>query len=259
MATGLDDAGEAVVPKNLSNTLVKMCQGKEISNEAKLRLLMIYLISQGGIQDSTRKALMKSSPRQLERAVLNLSKLGVDLSQAYKGSKSKHSKQRLAEFEKRAKTIPLALMRYIPALQSILQDLVKPDVPRELNDAYPYTQDSQDEAKRQGAGRKSVAAASARGHWRGGGRDKPDEKEDLRPRFIVYVLGGITFSELRSVYEIANSDAKTNLLCGSAGALSPSKFIQGLSEIPAQEFEKLLTEDPEVGAAKGKDDDDDDE
>jgi len=101
MATGLDSDGKKIVAKELKSTLVQMCQSPDIGTLDKLRLVMVYLISQGGIQESTRKELMKSIHVKLHKAVLNLQKLGVDLSQAFQGGKSKHSSGRLAEFEKK--------------------------------------------------------------------------------------------------------------------------------------------------------------
>lgn len=42
----------------------------------------------------------------------------------------------------------------------------------------------------------------------------PPSLYPLRPRFIAFVLGGVTFSEVRSTYEIAES-TKNNIIIGS--------------------------------------------
>jgi len=214
MATGLDSDGRKVEGKSLKGTLVQMCQNKEISNLDKLRLLMIYLISQGGIQESTRKELLKSIHPKLHRAVLNLSKLGIDLNQAFQGGKSKHGAARMKEFEKRIETIPLQLMRYIPVLHSVVNDMLSYDL---SETDYPYTTapPTSDGEKRRST--TSGKSARTKTKWRQGGKEKQaDEKEDSRPRYIIFVLGGVTFSETRSIYEIANEHKQANLVIENA-------------------------------------------
>jgi hypothetical protein len=258
----LDNEGNKVVAKNVKTTLVQFCQSVDIPNAAKLRLLMVYLISQGGIQDATRKELMRSIHPKLQKAVLNLQQLGVDLKVAYTGGKSKHNKTRLQEFEKRNKEIPMALMRYIPFFHSVINDLVNYD----LSEAdYPFTQTPADSDRGSKAARPSTAR-SVRSHgWRGGGaKDKAgDEKEDTRPRLIVFVVGGITMSEIRSVYEIAQ-DTKANIYCGSSSTLTPRQFLQGLSGLSDKDFADHLASNstdnaarPAAGAKPGHESDED--
>jgi len=253
MATGLDNDGKKVAGKNLKGTLVQMCQNKDISNLDKLRLLMIYLISQGGIQESTRKELLKSIHPKLHRAVLNLSKLGIDLNQAFQGGKSKHSSTRMKEFEKRIETIPLQLMRYIPVLYSVVNDMITYDL---SETDYPYTGTGPpDDEKRKSTTSKNTSART-KTKWRQGGKEKPaDEKEDNRARYIIYVVGGCTFSETRSIYEIAHEHKDASLVIGSTNTLIASEFIRGLAgkDITPQVFKQLLATE---GLGKGGDDDD---
>ena len=63
--------------------------------------------------------------------------------------------------------------------------------------------------------------------------------EDIRPRFIVFVLGGITFSEMRSAYEIAEQRG-VNLYIGSTNTLTPTEYIQDLSNLPPADFERAV-------------------
>jgi len=245
MATGLDSDGEKVVPKTLKSTLVKMCQANDVGNLEKLRLVMIYLISQGGIQESTRKELMKSIHQKLQRAVLNLSKLGVDLSQAFQGGKSKHTSTRLAEFEKRNKTIPLALMRYIPVLHSVIQDLINYELSKT---DYPYITSPPDGGTRTSVAQSNKSARQKR--WRQTVTPKDnssDVKEDTRPRFIVFVLGGVTFSETRSTYEIALENKQANLIIGSSNTLVASEFIRGLAGVSEKSFLSYVSGDDGEG------------
>jgi len=253
MATGSDSEGKKVAGKNLKGTLVQMCQNKDISNLDKLRLLMIYLISQGGIQESTRKELLKSIHPKLHKAVLNLSKLGIDLNQAFQGGKSKHSSTRMKEFEKRIETIPLQLMRYIPVLHSVVNDMITYDL---SETDYPYTTAPPDGEKRKST-TSGKPSARTKTKWRQGGKEKPaDEKEDTRARYIIYCVGGCTFSETRAIYEIAHEHKDASLVIGSSNTLIASEFIRGLAgkDITPQTFKQLLATEGLGG--KGGDDDD---
>lgn len=243
MATGLTENGDPVVEKVMKEKLVRMCQSPEVSVLDKLRLLMIFIISQSAIQEATRKELMKAIDTRLQKAVLGLDKLGVDLATSKKKARPKHNKSRLAEFEKRAKTIPMALMRYVPILHQVISELCNYSLSEE---EYPYIQPAppSDYGKR-----KTKATRGARS-WRG--KDTKEEaKEDTRPYFIVFMLGGVTFSELRSMYELAEN-AKVNLLIGSSTILRPAEFIRQLAGLNTLQFKKA------VEASAGKHDDLDD-
>jgi len=235
MATGLTNDGKEVVMKTLKSQLVTMCQSPDIGVMEKLRLLMTYVISQGGIQESTRKQLMKNIDTSLQKAIRNLEKLGVDLATPLKKGTSKHSRDRLADFEKRARTIPMALMRYLPYLHSVFQNLVNSQL---SEDEFPYIVPPAEK----GDGSKRTAK-SARRQTGGGGRNwrNQDEQkqEDTRPYFIIFVLGGVTFSELRSVYEIAES-SKAQIIIGSTSMLTAESFIKELADLNAQDFTAAL-------------------
>jgi syntaxin-binding protein 1 len=216
----------------MKESLVRMCQNPDISVLDKLRLLMIYIISQSAIQEATRKELMKNIDTRLQRAVLTLDKLGVDLAFSKKKGRPKHNKTRLSEFEKRAKTIPMALMRYVPMLHQVLTELCGNSLSEE---DFPYTAPPPADY-----GKRKAKAKGARGprNWRG--KDSKEEaKEDTRPYFIVYMLGGVTFSELRCMYEIA-ANAQVNLLIGSTSILRPAEFIRQLAGLNTKQFHKAV-------------------
>jgi len=240
MATGFTDNAEPVVEKVIKESLVRMCQNPDISVLDKLRLVMIFIISQSAIQEATRKELMKSIDIRLQRAVLGLDKLGVDLAYTKKKSKPKHSKARLDEFARRAKTIPMALMRYVPILHQVLSEFANFQL---SDEEFPYFSPP---PSGYGSGTKAKAAKGPR-NWRGG-KDKEETKEDTRPYFIVFMLGGVTFSELRAMYEVA-ANAKVNLLIGSSSVLRPVEFIRQLACLNTKQFLKA------VQSSTGKKDD----
>jgi len=186
---------------------------------------------------------MKPIHIHLQKAIRNLEKLGVDLS--VQGNKPKQSKTRVAEFAKRSKTIPLQLMRYVPYLQGIMEQLVE----NKLDDEkYPYTSpppaSSSDASAAKSSG-KSARKTKA-GDWKSAGKNEKDEAkdgggfdEDSRPLFIVFVLGGITYSEIRSAYEIAKQK-NVKLIVGSTNILIPADYIRQLADLSGAQFRQAV-------------------
>jgi len=233
MATGLDNDGKGVSEKAIKEQLVRAMTSPDVGTLEKLRLLMIYVISQGGIPEPTRKELMKNIDTHLQQAVRNLEKLGVDL--ATKGT-SRHSDDLPADFEMRSRTIPMALMRYLPLMHSVFQNLVS----NQLNDDdFPYMVPPADKLD---ANQRQRTAQSARRQTGGTGRswrNNDEQKEDTRPYFIVFVLGGMTFSEMRSIYEIAEAQ-KAQIIIGSTSTLTAGSFIKELADLNSRDFKTAV-------------------
>jgi len=259
MATGFAENGEKVNMKNIKASLVQMCQNPKIGVVEKLRLLMIYIIAQGPMQEATRKELMSGISLRLQKAIRNLEKLGVDIS-VLNQNKAKHSKVRLEEFQKRNKTIPMALMRYIPFVHNVLNGLVTGQLDR---GEYPYLGEGPSATETK-ANEKASKKAATKSNWRSKekkGEAKQEEmasSEDSRTRFIAFVLGGLTFSEMRSVYEIAEQ-TNSNLFIGSSSPVTAADFVRGLADLEDKE-DLARANDDDAPAPKPKkvDDDDDD-
>jgi len=247
MATGLDNEGHNIVMKNIKTKLIDMCKDFKIGVVEKLRLVMIYVTSQSGIEEASRKELIKSVDPRLQKAIRNLDKLGVDVTTVAKKSQSKHSKGRMDEFKKRATTIPLALMRYIPSLHNHCSLLAED----KLEDEYfPYTQapppKEEGERKERKTGGRSARKKATR-NWRDQAKDDKKAEEDPRPLLMVFVLGGMTFSEMRSMYEIADAQ-NANIIIGSTSTLTSQEFIKGLADLGDDEYNGIVNDKPVAGA-----------
>jgi syntaxin-binding protein 1 len=231
IATGLTESGDKVNMKTVKTSLVNMCQNPEINLIDKLRLLMIYIIAQGSMQESTRKELMAGISIRLQKAIRNLEKLGVDLSVQLAKNKSRHSKARLQEFEKRNKTIPLALMRFVPLLQAIFNNLVTGQL---SEDEFPFiSPPPENMTSRPSSSSKAANPRKTKSNWRGKKQTEAKDEvaqEDNRGRYLCFIAGGMTFSELRSAYEVAEQN-NVNLYIGSTSTITARDFIRGLAEL----------------------------
>jgi len=106
MATGEDAEGKPV--KNIMSVMPTLLQSSEVSLTDKLRLLMLYIISQEGIKESDRKKLMQLAGISTEdqSSILNLRYLGITLTKATKTRASKkEKKEKKKEGQRRRTTI----------------------------------------------------------------------------------------------------------------------------------------------------------
>jgi len=218
MATGLTEDGKDISLKEIKKRLTQYCHAENIGVIEKIRLLMVYLISQGGIEKNTLLELMKTVDERLQAAVFNLTKLGIDI--ASKPSKNNVSitKQRKGEFLSHIRALDVMLMRYVPYIYPLVKNLA---AGRLDEDIFPYVIPPPSDYKQKKKARQ----------W----RKNPEDYEDNRPLLIVFVLGGVTLSELRSIYQIAKGQ-NANLIVGGSNILTPHKFIRGISDLTQSEF-----------------------
>lgn len=75
----------------------------------------------------------------------------------------------------------------------------------------------------------TVAGASVRPSWT---KSNATEKKQ-GPRLIVFIVGGVCHSEMRSAYEVTTQNKKWEVIIGSDQILTPKTFLTVLSECDA--------------------------
>mmetsp|Transcript_17574 Transcript_17574/g.42325 ORF Transcript_17574/g.42325 Transcript_17574/m.42325 type:complete len:657 (+) Transcript_17574:41-2011(+) len=245
LALGEDAAGKQVkFPVKGVNAVLEM---PTVSEEDKLRLIMIYVITQEGLQESDIDTLIATAklrdPQLARRTVANLKFLGVQLKAApEKPTGMMNSAKNMFPFMKssaapgkrRAKDVSYDLSRYRPPLQFTIQDLLE----NKLDQAqFPFaTPQAHVDATiispvNAAKPRAKAGWADKSGHTRkvdaGNG---PQGKPRAGPRVIVFVLGGTTYSELRAAYELTKK-ADREVVIASTEILTPQRFLAGLSAL----------------------------
>jgi len=255
LATGYDAQGNEA--KNAMNRLPPFLEDPNISTVDKVRLLMLFIISQDGMKDSDRERMMRYAklPDSEQETISNLGFLGVKLTKKVIRDKQKQKKKK----SKSSEDVPdmmYELSRFVPRIKGVLRSLVTGEISdvdyptiAEKSTSTTSTTEKADDGKKKKALKaapkwadKSKAAPT--GVVSSSSASGQDEDyvgaADSDPRFIVFVAGGMTYSEMRSIYEVSSSTSK-NCYIGSTEFLTPPVFVHELSLLSKtpEEAEKM--------------------
>eukprot|EP01113_Clastostelium_recurvatum_P022373 TRINITY_DN2667_c0_g1_i1.p1 TRINITY_DN2667_c0_g1~~TRINITY_DN2667_c0_g1_i1.p1 ORF type:complete len:620 (-),score=203.59 TRINITY_DN2667_c0_g1_i1:32-1732(-) len=234
MATGEDADGKTI--KNVISSLAPILSDPDVSKADKMRLIMLYIISQEGIKDSDRKRLvdMAKITNAEQTAISNLFYLGVTLAKGAKGkSKSKEAKKRK---KKRGGDVPFELSRYTPSVKDIGTDLIEGTLPVAT---FPFLREDHAaaaaESKPSGGIDEKLSLKGARSkqpRWSEKGKKKEEAPKEryVGGRVIIFIVGGMTMSEMRAAYELTQA-SKRQVFIGSTHVLRPVDFLEDLTKI----------------------------
>jgi len=235
MATGEDAEGKAV--KNLLSSLPPILTDSNVSVTDKLRLLMLYIVSQEGIKEADRKRLMDLAQisNEDEGCISNLRFLGVTL---LKGAKAKKvSEKKSSKKKQRDDAPPYELSRYVPQLKVIAQDLIDNTLSA---DEFPYIKEdgNANDVKDAKDDVKSLRKDKAQPKWANKDKRKSEKTSSAGAKVIIFVLGGATLSELRTVYELTKKNNREVIL-GTNSVITPKEFVENLHALKkGEEIEK---------------------
>ena len=216
-ATGLTSQGR--YPKDILETMIPLLDDPEIPMEDKVRMLMSYIIFKSGIFPDDRLKLMRHAKISsgMQEAIVNLDLLGVPKSKTARNKKNRKTRKSSSETAEEA----FELSRFAPAIKEMVDEHFKGTLDPAI---YPYTRDVPVESERNNLAQGSLR--TNRPAW-AKGRTQTDI---LRQRVIVFVAGGATYSEARSVYELSNICGK-DVLLGSTNMITPSIWLETLSKL----------------------------
>lgn len=253
-ASGLTFEGNRA--KNLHDDLVVLLARDDLHVNDKMRLVLIYALFRGGLVEADFVKLARFigvRDRQIISLVLrcfhNLHKLGFPV--VKKDTKTKKAIKK--QFHTINNDGTYNTSRFDPGLKNVLQSAAKYSLDEEW---FPYYRDKPLEddipGARAGSGADSGPGSLRNPRIKASWAQSSNKVLGLglvaRPkqRVFCYIAGGVTYSEVRAVYELLAALNK-DFYVGSETILKPRDFLIGLQSIDqakqVQDLDLLLFKD----------------
>ncbi|KAL9188215.1 hypothetical protein ACHAXT_006593 [Thalassiosira profunda] len=239
-ATGKTDEGRTPKLKELLGQVVEEFRQRS-DPVIRLRLLAIVIVSQRGTNSRSdlQKLLNEANLPPKEMAALqNLEKMGCPLVQeGGSGKMGKLRDKRVAAFGRGVESeSEYSSSRYVCLLKSLMEDAASGNL---SVDEYPSVMPLPDAeamlAPSSSSKAKSVRklSTSTNSKWAKTSTGSDKGKKAHGGRQIVFMVGGMCYSEMRAAREVMASKG-TEVVIGATGCIAPADFISDLNSLAIQ-------------------------
>uniref|UniRef100_A0A673AWF6 Syntaxin binding protein 2 n=1 Tax=Sphaeramia orbicularis TaxID=375764 RepID=A0A673AWF6_9TELE len=205
LAMGANAEGEPL--KDAMKSIVPVLLNNEIEAYDKIRIILLYIFhkKKGIGEENLAKLIQHANIQEDSKIITNLQNLGWP---------------QCWENTARAKGMDTHYQRYHGVSLSLCQNAIDDKLDRKQ---WPFIADPAPISTTQ-------TAVSARfGHWH---KNKTPSEYRSGPRLIIFVIGGVSHSEMRSAYEVTRAtDGKWEVLIGSSHILTPTVFLNDLKSL----------------------------
>lgn len=216
LAMGADAKGNHI--KEPMKNVVHILLDQTVQPADKIRIILLYIVLKNGIPEDNLKKLIhhaQLSPSD-EASIRNLAHLGVNI------INNDGRKKGGPKLERREHEATYQLSRWTPMLKDVMELAIEDKLDQRL---FPFLSG-------RGSGSVSTGVRSARYHWH---EKKGPSDYKSGPRLIVFMIGGMTCSEMRCAYEVTNTlrgkGGKWEVLLGASHMWHPNDFLVDLSNI----------------------------
>ncbi|XP_055386762.1 protein ROP isoform X2 [Condylostylus longicornis] len=219
LAMGTDAEGEKI--KDHMRNIVPILLDANVSNYDKVRIIALYVMIKNGISEENLTKLFthaQLSPKDQDM-IRNLNYLGVNVISDGNRKKpySVPRKERITEHT-------YQMSRWTPVIKDVMEDCIEDKL-----DSRHF----QFLAGRNQNPTYHAAPTSARyGHWH---KDKTQTAVKNVPRLIVFVVGGVSMSEMRCAYEVTNAVKNWEVIVGSSHILTPEIFLNDVGSLSKED------------------------
>ncbi|XP_053325761.1 syntaxin-binding protein 3 [Spea bombifrons] len=221
LALGTDVDGQKV--KEHMRVLLPVLLNKELDNYDKIRAILLYIfVENGTTQENLDRLIQHAKIESDGDALRNWKHLGVPVV-------SKSSQRKPARRD-RSNEETFQLSRWTPVIKDIIEDSMENKLDSK---AWPYC--SECPAVWNGSG-----AVSARQ------KQNTMSREDKKnvSKLIIFVIGGITYSEIRCAYEVTQANKFIQVLIGSTHIITPKRMLDDIKDLtkPRKETFTMISE-----------------
>ncbi|CAF3871571.1 unnamed protein product [Rotaria sp. Silwood1] len=221
LAMGTDPEGERI--KDHMRNIVPLLLDTVIDINDKLRIIMLYILHKNGITEENLDKLLSHAliPVEKKTIISNMQHLNLQIIQ----DQSRAGRRRNIPQPRKERTeTTYTNSRWTPYVKDIMEDIIDERLDQRQ---FPSV-----------GGQRSIvpnnSATSSRefGKWMYPGRGAVRSG----PRLIVFILGGVCYSELRCAYEVTqNNNRKWEVFIGSDHTITPTQFLSDLTMGPRQD------------------------
>ncbi|XP_045468869.1 protein ROP [Harmonia axyridis] len=215
LAMGTDAEGEKI--KDHMRNIVPILLDPKIDNEYdKMRIIALYAMTKNGITDENLSKLATHAQIKDKQTIANLQLLGVNVLSDVGVRKPK---QYTVPRKERITEQTYQMSRWTPVIKDIMEDCIEDKLDHKH---FPFL-----------AGRAQTsgyhAPSSARyGQWH---KDRGQQTVKNVPRLLVFIVGGMSFSEVRCAYEVTAAVKNWEVIIGSSHILTPEGFLSDLATL----------------------------
>uniref|UniRef100_UPI0037E792E1 syntaxin-binding protein 3 n=1 Tax=Semicossyphus pulcher TaxID=241346 RepID=UPI0037E792E1 len=221
LAVGADVEGVKV--KDPMRTLLPVLL-HPYSTHDKIRAVLLYIFSLNGTTDENLSKLIQHVKIEGEQEfILNWKELGVPIISSPSFFSRKPTRRDRSHEEK------YNLSRWTPVIKDVMEDAVENKL-----DTREWPHQSECPAAWNGSG-----AVSARQ------KHKASSQDDRRTgsRLIIFVLGGMCYSEMRCAYEVTQAVKSCEVIIGSSHILTPTSLLDDIKALSKGPMETLTIEE----------------
>nr|XP_014344968.1 PREDICTED: syntaxin-binding protein 3 isoform X2 [Latimeria chalumnae] len=210
LALGTDVEGVKI--KDAMRVLLPIVINADLANYDKIRAILLYIFSLNGTtEENLKKIIQHAKIENDSELILNWKHLNVPI------FSSLSSQQRKPARKDRSVEEMYQLSRWTPIIKDIMEDIIDNKL-----DSKEWPHCSECAAAWNGSG-----AVSARQKTRTNYQE--DRKNGIK--LIIFIIGGLAYSEMRCAYEVTKTNTTCEVIIGSTHILTPKGLLDDLKAL----------------------------